>query len=137
MLAEIRARAWQLGTLLCAALAVAAVIAFLYQRAGAASDRARADAATGRAEALAGQLAEARKALEREAFSVEATEAARESAETRQAEHQERAERVRTIVREVEVTVPAVCPLPDPRLMRELAEGTARLRSAEDRLRGL
>lgn len=135
--ASLRASAWRYSTITLAVCAALAVAAALYFRGSAAVAGARADAATGRAETLAGELAEARKAQARDDASSDATTDARQSAADRSADHDAREQRVRTIVRERQVPVPAVCPGPDADILRESADASVRLRAAEDRLRGI
>jgi hypothetical protein len=120
-----------------AVLAVAAILAAVLFHERAAAGRARADAAEGRASALEAQLREARAAAKRDDISTDATSVARTSAADRNTEHNARAERVEAIAHESRPPVSVVCPAPDPRLMRELAEGRKRVSATEDRLRGI
>lgn len=124
-------------TKILAVLAVAAVIvcAFLWVAGDAA--RARADAAGQRAEALEGQVTAWQESAVRDALADNFTALARTAGEDRAAAITERQARIEVKYRDRIVEVPAVCPAPDADLLRELAEGAARISATEDRLRSL
>ncbi|WP_281915660.1 hypothetical protein [Caldimonas thermodepolymerans] len=97
----------------------------------------RATAAEAAAADAQAQLTATRAAMVRDAIADTEAATARRAVEGQVAEHHERARRVEEIAHAPRPPVPVVCPLPDPRLVRELEEGAGRVRSAADRLRGL
>jgi gamma-glutamyl phosphate reductase len=137
ILSSLRAAAWKYATLAFAVLAVAAVVWCLFLRADAASADLRAATAEARADDLALQVQDLKQARERDAVAQSATDTARASGEDRATAITERIARTEVKYRDRIVEVPAVCPAPDPELLRELAEGSARVSATEGRLRGL
>src|SRR5690606_5961053 len=115
-------------------LAVAAVLATFYFRANAASADLRADAEHARANVLAQQVLRAEEARKRAEVSNAETDAARSRTDDRTAEQTERQARIEVKYRDRIIEVPAVCPSPDADLLRELAEGAARVSATEGRL---
>lgn len=134
---EIRAQGWKYACLAIAVLAVAAAFAAALFWGRSVGDRARADAAGQRAATAEAAVAALRLAIERDDHSAQATEKARDSAEQRATEREDRVTRVEVIANESRPPVPDVCPSPDPRISAELQDGGARVRAAEDRLRGI
>ncbi|QQP96536.1 hypothetical protein [Lysobacter enzymogenes] len=126
---EFRAQAWKYGCAVLAVLALAALMAALYYRGASASANARAVLAEGLAKSLA-------NSIKRDDASANATAQARTAAEQRSVERESREQRAERIAHEPRPPVPSNCPGPDAQLSAELQDGAARVRSAQDRLRG-
>jgi hypothetical protein len=135
-LSELRAHAWKYACLAVAVLAVAAVVAAALFHGRSLLSDARADAASRRADAAEAAVAALKLAIERDDHSAEATAEARASADQRATEREDRVARVEVIANERREAVPVGCPAPDARMSAELQDGGARVRAAEDRLRG-
>lgn len=118
-------------TRIFAVLAVAALVACAFLWMGRTAADARADAAEQRARALQGEIAALKEAGKRDDVAAEATTVARKAADARQPIQEARAARVRGYADSAGDTCK-----PDPRIVRELADGADRVRAATGRLRG-
>lgn len=134
-LSALRAGAWKYAALACALLAVAAVLAALYFRGNAAVSDASASKARQERDAAREQVDALRAARQRDVAAYLEAAKARETVDTHTAQSNNRLTQIEVRYRDRIVEVPAACPAPDADLMRELAEQTARLSGAEDRLR--
>lgn len=133
--AEIRANAWKLTAIAVAVLAVAAVLAALYFRWNAAVSDASADKARQERDAARAQVDALKTARQRDVAAYLEAAKARETVDAHTAQSNNRMTQIEVRYRDRIVEVPAACHAPDADLMRELAEQTARLSGAEDRLR--
>jgi len=135
--ANLRAQAWKIAAIGSAALGVAALVACVFLAWRGADARSDAAAQKERADRLASDLEAVRQAQVRDAIAANDAAIARRAIEAQVTQHNERAHRVEIIAYEPRPPVPADCPLPDPRLVRELEEGAGRVRAAVDQLRSL
>ena len=135
ILDKIRANAWKLTAIAVAVLAVALLIAALYFRGTAAVSDARADKAEQEADQARAEVDALKAARQRDVAAYLEAAKARETVDTHTAQSNNRLAQIEVRYRDRIVEVPAACPAPDADLMRELAEQTARLSGAEDRLR--
>src|SRR5690606_38456575 len=121
---------------LFAVLAVAAIVACLFLRGAATHAGLRADAAEQRAEAAEADAQALRGALARDAVAQSQTDLAIARMD---AAAEETNQRLSNLERRIHgrPPVPAVCPDPDPVLVRELAEGAGRFRATGSELRRL
>ena len=129
---ELRAQAWKYATFALGVLAVALLIVGLLFRVRATDAVARADAAEQRAEASEARAKALSEALARDRVADSATTVAKKATEGWQADNAARAARVKGYANAAADGCAA-----DADLVRELQEGSARVSSAADRLRGL
>lgn len=135
ILDKIRANAWKFAAIAVAVLAVAAVLAALYFRGNAAVSDASAGKAKQEAAQARAEVDALKAARQRDVAAYLEAAKARETVDTHTAQSNSRLTQIEVRYRDRIVEVPAACPAPDADLMRELAEQTARLSGAEDRLR--
>lgn len=135
ILDKLRANAWKFATIAVAVLAVAAVLAALYFRGDAAVSDARADKARQERDAARAQVDALNEARKRDVASYLESAKARAAVDAHTDQSNNRLTQIEVRYRDRIVEVPAACPAPDADLMRELGEQTARVSSAEDRLR--
>ena len=119
-----------------AVLAVAALVACLLFWGRLGDARVRADAAEQRAQTAEGNLLAVRQGQVRDALAESATQVAIGRMDDAAAETNERLTRMEGRLNG-RPPVPAVCPEPDPVLVRELGEGADRFRAAGSELRRL
>jgi hypothetical protein len=131
------AQLYKWAAIVFAVLAVAAVVTAILFHADSRNSDLRAAAEHERANVLAQQVLRAEEARKRAEVSSAETDAARSRTDDRTAEQTERQARIEVKYRDRIIEVPAVCPAPDADLLRELAEGAARVSATEGRLRGL
>ena len=130
ILANLRAQGWKWAAIVCAALAVAAVVLWAFSGWRAAASDARADAAEARAAELEQDIKEMWAAIEAADVSSEATQTARKGAEQRQAKRDTDMQRVEGYARDAG----NVC-VGSADILRESQAREGDIRSAEDRLR--
>lgn len=94
IISTVRASAWKYACYLCAALAVAAVLAFLFVRADAAASARRADAAESRAQTAEGALHQAQHVIEVERKQADAANQVAANYEKERNDAQSRADRL-------------------------------------------
>lgn len=134
---QARATAWKwIAGALGIVAAIAIVLALMFRGDALVADLRAAEVEAERDD-LRYQIADLKAAAKRDEASTDATNAARQAAADREPQQQERAKRVESLTRDRIVEVPGVCPVPDPDLMHELKEGSARIHRAEDRLRSI
>ena len=131
------AQLYKWAAIVFAVLAVALLLWCMFLRESASNSDLRAAAEHERANVLAQQVLRAEEARKRAEVASAETDAARSRTDNRTAEQTERQARIEVKYRDRIIEVPAVCPSPDADLMRELAEGAARVSATEGRLRGL
>lgn len=124
-------RATAFAALLCVVLVFA-----LVWRSNAAVARLQASKAQAQAKESSEALKAAREAASRDDKSAEATNTARNDMQTSAAGTQARIAKQEVKTRD-RSPVPIVCPEPDADLVREHVKGSAEVRAAEGRLRGI
>ena len=136
ILSELRANAWRFAALALSVLAVALLIVGLLFWVRGTSAVARADAAEQRAEASEARAKALSEALARDGVSDGFTATAQQAMDTNAAAITSRLSAIEGRLHD-RAPVPAVCPEPDPVLVRDAAEAASRIRAAEGRLRSL
>lgn len=133
---EVRAQAWKYATYALAVLAVAAIIAAVIFRGNAAGARLTARNAEQERDQARAEVVSLKAANDRDAKAEVLTTTARQTVDESTAVSDQRAAQIKVTYRDRIVEVPAVCPVPDPGLMQELAQQAARISAAEGGLRG-
>jgi hypothetical protein len=137
ILSEARANAWKFTSAALLVLAVAALLSALYFRGSAALSDASAKAAEADRDYARSERDALLSARNRDDKASAAGETARAQVDAHTATSNERLTQIEVRYRDRTIQVPAVCPAPDPDLVRDLGQQAARLSAAEGRLRAV